>query len=282
MQPKYGLEKQGTVPGKEPVRSTAGRGFLKGLACGLTPLFALMVMAAALPSGKTSDDALFIDSQGRIGIGTTQPEAELDVRGSVNAVKFTGDGSDLKVENVTLAAVKRALDMLVPIGTILPYGGSEEPEGWLFCDGRELRRDKYQDLYEVIGANSCKKREASSNETFCLPDLRGRVAVGAGAGENLTPRTLGERGGKEKHTLIIDEMPEHFHSLPTRGLGGRQPKPEIWALQAIGKGGYEPHKRETNKKGRNQAHENMPPFLVVNYIIKYRDLIYSTCFEPLD
>lgn len=156
-----------------------------------------------------------------------------------------------------------------PVGTILPYGGSEEPKGWLFCDGRELRRDKYKDLYEVIRTDFCKNKEAPSNETFCLPDLRGRVAVAAGSGQNLAPRTLGDKGGEEEHRLTIPEMPEHFHYIPTRGLGGRQPKEKIWALQATTKGDYKPHERETDKKGGNQAHENMPPFLVVNYIIKY-------------
>jgi hypothetical protein len=83
MKDNYLCEEQ-TANNFEPSAKTGSqRLFLKGVFCGLTPLIVLMVLAAALPSANTSDDALYINPQGRIGIGTAQPAAELDVRGNV-------------------------------------------------------------------------------------------------------------------------------------------------------------------------------------------------------
>lgn len=150
-----------------------------------------------------------------------------------------------------------------PVGTIMPYGGSEEPEGWLFCDGRSLERDKYKDLYGVIAANF----GAPSNETFSLPDLRGRVPVCAGSAENLTPRTLGEKGGEETHTLKIHEMPKHSHYW----LQGRDRDDKGWGRtddhEYVKKPGL--YQGLIGETGGDQPHNNMQPFQVVNYIIKY-------------
>ena len=83
------------------------RALAKGLAVGLLPLVAFVVLAGGLLYGQVSSDALFIDKDGRVGIGTSDPKVELDVNGSIKAQRFEGDGSALKVEG---SGLKEALD----------------------------------------------------------------------------------------------------------------------------------------------------------------------------
>ena len=64
-----------------------------------------------------------------------------------------------------------------PIASILPYGGSEPPDGWLLCQGQEVAKIRYQDLYNVIGESF---GTASDNTKFVLPDMRESVPKGAG------------------------------------------------------------------------------------------------------
>jgi microcystin-dependent protein len=270
------------LPAKYTKRSAkvkSRRRALKGLVLGLISMVIMLLLPGGAQSGN--GDALYIDEEGNVGIRKVPEKGiALDVNGKIRATRYEGDGSELTVDaNIPLEgdkslsnmlrAIKEAMDKMVPIGTILPYGGSEAPEGWLFCDGRELKRDEYQALYEVIGVNF----GAPSNETFHLPDLRGRVAVGVNLHKDLpkrkTKRNLGENGGEETHQLNIDEMPKHFHENPVRGKANLDNE-EVWALQATSEGVYGgKHGRPTDVSGEGQAHENMPPFLVVHYIIKY-------------
>jgi hypothetical protein len=118
----------------EHAKARSRRAFTKGLAVGLIPLVAFVVLAGGLLYGQGSGDALFIDKNGNVGIGTSEPKAELDVNGTikaqnvdvkgkvntqdlkatgtVDAQKFEGDGSALKVEGsgVLKAALDRKFD----------------------------------------------------------------------------------------------------------------------------------------------------------------------------
>lgn len=94
------------------------------------------------------------------------------------------------------------------VGTIILFAGDFAPEGWLFCDGAELENAFGQGvLYSVIGTNY-----GGTITTFKLPDLRGRVPLGAGTGPGLLPHELGQSGGQEVHRLTTPEMPSHNHS----------------------------------------------------------------------
>lgn len=119
-------------------------------------------------------------------------------------------------------------------------------------------------MYEVIGRAF---GGAPDPNTFNLPDLRGRVAVGAGSGEDLTPRELGKTGGEEKHTLTIDEMPKHTHDW-LRGTQGDDSGSGRSAREYVDTEGTIP--KLIGFTGDDQPHNNMQPFLVVNYIIKAR------------
>jgi len=91
----------------------------------------------------------------------------------------------------------------IPVGTVISYTNETLPSGWLKCDGTELLRSGYPDLFAVLGT-----KYGGSVTTFKLPDMRTRTIIGSG-----TSRTIGEVGGSETHTLTIDEIPSHSHKV---------------------------------------------------------------------
>jgi microcystin-dependent protein len=97
----------------------------------------------------------------------------------------------------------------IPIGGVIDYYGTTEPDGWLFCDGSAIPA-VYADAIAIIGANT--------------PDLRGRVTVGldnmggSDAGRLSVANTLGGTGGAESANLAVGELPTHTHNVSVTGL----------------------------------------------------------------
>ncbi len=128
-------------------------------------------------------------------------------------------------------------DLGVPIGTILPYAGANAPYGYLLCDGSEVERSKYSDLFDVIGTTYNGSTALVGVGTYRLPDLRGRFALGkdnmdnagtvplvsggyvdAGGGTasrvpDVLAQTLGGGAGQSSVTLALSNLPEHSHTL---------------------------------------------------------------------
>ena len=95
------------------------------------------------------------------------------------------------------------------IGSIIPYTKSVIPEGFLVCDGSEVSRDEYSDLFAVIGTTY---GSGDGSSTFNLPSLDGRVVIGLSQ-----DHAIGVSGGEDSHTLITDEIPSHTHTVPAHG-----------------------------------------------------------------
>ena len=191
----------------------------------------------------------------------------------------TGPGSVEEIRNRIKNSVVREENimppmMLVPVGAVVAYASSTAPDGWLNCLGQEVYRGDYPDLFSVIGTTY---GAGNGTTTFRLPNLAGRVVVGQGTGSGLTSRSMGATGGAETHTLTTSEMPSHSHTsnavgstlgLMTAngsntagaGLDSSPVEPNLYAAPAA---------LSIDNSGGGTAHNNMQPFAVLNYIIRY-------------
>ena len=113
-------------------------------------------------------------------------------------------GSENTLSNIPIDAV------LGLTGLVLPFAGVAAPTGWLLCNGAAISRSTYARLFAIIGT---VYGAGDGTNTFNLPDLRGRVPVGAGQGSGLANRTLGAYGGEENHALSWVETGSHYHNL---------------------------------------------------------------------
>jgi len=167
------------------------------------------------------------------------------------------DPPTAKILNLRLSQLADVADNQpsLPIGTVLATARVTAPDGWLLCNGSAVSRSLYSALFGVIGTTY---GIGDGSLTFNLPDLRGRSPIGVGTGPGLTTRTLGQQIGAETHVLTENEMAPHTHltgiSTPSTVFGGA-----AWPSTLL-----------TNllNTGGGQAHPNMQPFLVVNWMIR--------------
>jgi microcystin-dependent protein len=153
------------------------------------------------------------------------------------------------------------------------FAGNFAPRAWAFCDGQLLAVSQNDALFSLLGT----VYGGDGRTTFGLPDLRGRVPVHAGTGPGLSARRLGERGGTERVTLTVNELPGHGHELRAVAAAGAQATPSgaHIANSAGGSPFVSPAQSSTvamnanvvQSTGGSQAHNNMMPSLCVNYII---------------
>lgn len=158
------------------------------------------------------------------------------------------------------------------IGEIRIFAGNFAPVGWLFCQGQTLAISENDTLFNLIGTTY----GGDGQTTFNLPDLRSRVPVHMGTGSGLSSRTIGELGGTETVTLTVNQIPAHSH-VPQANSGtgtSTDPKNNFWAAQPAllqyspnGTANANLPANTIVNTGGSQPHDNMIPFLVVNFII---------------
>lgn len=156
-----------------------------------------------------------------------------------------------------------------PVGSIVAWaGGITAPFGYLLCDGGQYSTTDitYKSLYEVIGTTY-----GSGTGTFKVPDLKGRVIVGHHSSnpENYF-KTFAVTGGASTHTLTVAEMPSHSHgpSGTIANFWGYSTSWEASIATTSGGLGIRGGSR-TGSEGGGAAHNNLQPYMVMNYIIKY-------------
>jgi len=158
------------------------------------------------------------------------------------------------------------------IGELICYAGDISPDvKWLVCDGSSLLRTDYPDLFNVIGT----AYGAADGTHFNLPDLRGRVPLGAGNGPSLSSYIIGDSGGEESHTLILSETPTHSHTDAGHIHGESIAVPSVGAAitgvpvpsATPGVGVTGSGSAALSSAGSGGAHNNRQPYLAINYLI---------------
>jgi hypothetical protein len=186
-------------------------------------VLANLVLLTGIPCpAQSSDDAMYIDEKGNVGIGRQAPQSKLDVNGSI-----------------------RGIGMVPPGGIVMFYGDIDTPyEGWQLCNGNN-------------GS----------------PDLRGRFVLGAGRGPDLTRRAMGQQGGEETHILTNQEIPIHDHQATLNVYPPALKSEKIYhafnSNRTYSYGAQKtPQTVKTTTSGEGKAHNNMPPFYTLAFIMR--------------
>jgi microcystin-dependent protein len=166
------------------------------------------------------------------------------------------------------------------VGEIRMFAGDFEPQHWAFCDGRLLPIGEHEALFTVLGTTY----GGDGQNTYALPDLRGRVPIHHGVGPGLPDFPLGAMGGAEESTLTASQMPAHFHVI---GASNSAPEPTPpGGLDLTTGGPYVPgslaskpsvygdpgdvvnmNQAAIAANGSSLPHNNMAPYTTISFII---------------
>jgi microcystin-dependent protein len=149
----------------------------------------------------------------------------------------------------------------IPTGTVSAFAGATAPTGYALCDGSEYSETTEAALFAVLGSTYNTGGETANH--FRVPDLRGRVVAGMGGSLLSGTDALADTGGASTHTLTEAEMPSHSHdyfraSADRIGSGAGSARVEDRSNNT----------EQTTDTGGDQAHNNVQPTIILNYIIK--------------
>ena len=211
----------------------------------------------AIITGDTNKRIYVKASDGNVGIGTTGPTATLQVNGRI----------------------KDKTGFVLPAGTIMAYGGTSTPEGWLICDGISYPQSTYPDLFVAIGTAF-----GGDSSYFNVPDLRGRFLRGWANGSTNDPdsgsRTFEASGGNygdKVGSKQDDAFQGHWHSVVGQGSAvlatGTYLAIKTYDITGVVNYNSDDRVRNPYTDGTHQtprtSFETRPVNVYVNYIIKY-------------
>jgi microcystin-dependent protein len=174
------------------------------------------------------------------------------------------------------------------LGEIIMFAGNFAPRGWALCNGQLLSIAQNSALFSILGTTY----GGDGRTTFGLPDLRGRVVIHPGTGPGLSTYRLGQRGGVETVILSTAQMPSHTHGVGVEAklrarndsvnqntaAGNVLANAEVYSSgspdEDMGAGAVTTTVTEA-QQGGNQAHENRPPYLPINFIIAIQGIFPS-------
>jgi microcystin-dependent protein len=158
------------------------------------------------------------------------------------------------------------------VGEIRMFAGSFAPLDWMFCEGQLLPISENETLFTLIGTTY----GGDGQQTFGLPDLRGRVPIHMGNGAGLSNRIIGEMSGVETVTLNTNQIPAHSHTFlgtsstasatsPANNVVATPSSIDLYRPTAVPAAAMAAN--ALGVQGGSQPHENMQPFLCVSFII---------------
>lgn len=156
------------------------------------------------------------------------------------------------------------------VGEIRMFAGNFAPVGWMFCNGQTLPISENEVLFQLIGTTY----GGDGEETFNLPDLQGRLPMHMGTGPSGNTYQIGERAGVETVTLTVQQIPIHNHAPFAVAGNGNQSTPQNGVWAGVATSIYTSNAPSTpmnatlgGATGGSQPHENLMPYLCVNFII---------------
>ncbi len=156
------------------------------------------------------------------------------------------------------------------VGEIRLFAGNFAPNGWAKCQGQILSISNFETLFNLIGTTY----GGDGQQTFALPDLRGRVPVHQGQGPGLGIAVIGQQSGSETVTLTAAQMPAHSHVMRGSTAAATVTSPAGALLAATATNSYAAAAngnalaaQAVTMQGGSQPHENLAPTLTLTYII---------------
>jgi microcystin-dependent protein len=157
------------------------------------------------------------------------------------------------------------------VGEIRMFAGNYAPNGWMLCSGQTLPISEYDTLFALLGTTY----GGDGQNTFNLPNLCGRMPVHQGQGPGLPSCPLGQTGGQETVTLAASQIAAHNHTLACSSANGTAADPagnvpaasDTALNTAAGDGSTMNAAAVGLSSGGSQPHDNMSPFLAINFII---------------
>lgn len=161
------------------------------------------------------------------------------------------------------------------VGEIRMFAGNFAPLDWALCMGQMLSIAENEVLFTLIGTTY----GGDGVTTFALPNLQSRVPIHTGSGPGLSPRVLGESAGTEVVALTTAQLPSHTHTAMASSAGGAtSPANGVWAnspaiqFQSAPTAGATMNGNALTANGGNHPHDNMIPYLTINFIISLAGL----------
>ena len=159
------------------------------------------------------------------------------------------------------------------VGEIRMFAGNFAPAGWMTCEGQQLPISENEVLFTLIGTTY----GGDGQSTFDLPNLASRLPIHMGTGPGGTTFQIGEMAGTEQETLTTQQMPAHTHQARCHSGGtnnSANPQDSVWNISDISQyssvtnsGTAAMSAQAVAGQGGSQPHENIQPFLCINFII---------------
>ena len=211
-------------------------------------------------SGNTSLQGALTCSSSINVSGNTTLQGQTSLLSSLNVSGVTTITNTLNAYEIKQITQDGTYYPLIAPGSVMSFAGTSAPYGWFICDGSAVSRTDYASLFNVI---STTYGSGNGSTTFNLPDIKGKVVVGYNSSETEF-NNLGKVGGAKTHTLSISEMPSHNHSYTKTNNGSNGYYDVSGATNDIEFGSS-----NTGLTGGDQPHNNLQPYITLNYIIKY-------------